>query len=55
MINREQREILELYKAMTQADAEAKKTRIQEIEALGVFLFACWILFLLVGMMIVRC
>lgn len=55
MINREQREILELYKAMTQADAEAKKTRIQEIQALGVFLFACGVLFLLIGMVIVKC
>ena len=55
MITREQREILELYKAMTQADAEDKKKRVQDVKALGVFFFACWVLFLLVGMIIVKC
>jgi len=54
MSNPDQNELLELYKAMTQADAEARKTRIEDAKALGVFFFACLVfvglsVYLLVG------
>lgn len=55
MSDHEQHELFELYKAMSRAEAEAKKRRIQDVKACGVFLFACWVLFSLVAMIITKC
>ncbi len=54
-MNPDQRELTELYKAMTKADAEAKRRRIQDVKACGVFLFACWVLISLVAMIVTKC
>lgn len=55
MSSREQRELLELYKAMTHSYAEAKNRRIQDVKACGVFLFACWVFCALVALIITKC
>lgn len=55
MSNHDQDELLEIYKAMTKADAEAKRRRIQDVKAAGVFLFACWVFFALVALVIAKC
>lgn len=55
MSNPDQNELLELYKAMTRAEAEAKARRIQESKAIGVFLFACWVFIGLCAYLITHC
>jgi len=54
MSNPDQNELLELYKAMTKADADRKK-RIEDAKALGVFFFACWVLVGLCAWLLVKC